>query len=89
MDWMSQEGFSKIASVAKLALARLESPEGHKDIDDIANALGLIWSTAESAQNTINIEAENVGCNYKDEAQGRRWNAASQAWLAAKEVQHG
>ncbi len=89
MDCLSQDAFSKITTMARLALASLEAPDGHRHLDDIANALGAIWSTAEVAENGINYEAETVGCNYKDEAQRRRWAAARQAREETKEVQHG
>lgn len=77
IDSMSQGGFSKIASIARLALAGLESPEGygHGGMDDIANALEAIWQTAGEAKNYINSEAEGVGANYVDEAERRRWAA--------------
>ncbi len=75
MDCLSQGGFSEISSIAKLALSRLETPDGYQHLDDIANALAAIWGTAERIQNCINSEAELVGCNYVDDAQRRRWDA--------------
>lgn len=89
IDCMSQDGFSKISTVAKLALSLLETPEGHSHLDDIATALELISCTAENSQDCINSEAETVGCNYIDEAQRRRWAAALRAGEARKELQHG
>lgn len=75
IDCLSQGGFSQISSIAKLALSRLETPGGYQHIDDIANALESIWVKADDIQNCINCEAEQVGCNYIDEAERRRWNA--------------
>lgn len=75
MDCLSQDGFSEISSIAKLALSRLETPDGYNRIDDIANALDAIWKKADDIENCINSEAEEVGCNYTDEAQRRRWEA--------------
>ena len=75
IDSLSQCGFSEISSIAKLALARLETPDGYRHLDDIANALNAIWCKAEDIQNCINSQAEEVGCNYVDDAQRRRWDA--------------
>ena len=75
MDCLSQSGFSEISSIAKLALSRLETPDGYRHLDNIANALKAIWGKADDIQNCINSEAEQVGCNYVDDAQRRRWDA--------------
>ena len=79
MDLLSQDGFSEISSIAKLALISLEAPAGYQHIDNIATALKAIRSKAEDMQNCINVEAEKVGCNYTDDARCRRWNAERQA----------
>lgn len=75
MDCLSQGGFSEIASIAKLALFSLETPDGYQHLDNIANALKAIWSKADDIQNCINSEAEQVGCNYADDNQRRRRDA--------------
>jgi hypothetical protein len=79
MDSLSQGGFSEISSIAKLALSSLETPDGYRHLDDIANALAAIWGKAQDIQNCINGEAGEVGCSYADDAQRRRWDAESQA----------
>lgn len=79
MDSLSQDGFSQICSIAKLALSRLETPEGHRHIDNIADALKAIWRIAEDAEGCINNTAESVGCSYVDEAARRLMDAARQA----------
>lgn len=79
MDCLSQGGFSEIASIAKLALSSLETPDGYRHLDNIANALKAIWGKADNIQNCINSEAEQVGCNYTDDDQRRRWDALRQA----------
>jgi hypothetical protein len=43
MDCLAQSGFSEISSIAKLALSYLETPDGYRHIDNIANALVAIW----------------------------------------------
>ncbi len=75
MDCVSQGAFAQISSIAKLALSRLETPDGYQHLDDIANALALIWCKADDIQNCIGSEAEKVGCNYVDDAQRKRWDA--------------
>ena len=75
MDCLARGGLSEISSIAKLALARLETPEGHLHIDDIAHALSAIWGTANEIRDAINNTAEEVDCQYVDQAQRRRWDA--------------
>ncbi len=75
IDALSQSGFSQIESIAQLALIALQTPEGYRCIDDIYVALEAIRHKAQDIQNCINSEAENVGCNYIDDAQRRSWDA--------------
>lgn len=79
MDNLSQGGFSEIAAIAKLALMSLETPEGHRHLDNVVHALRNIWGRADDVQNSINCEAEEVGCNYVDEAEQRRQDARQAA----------
>jgi len=79
MDSMSQGAFSEIATIAKLALASLETLEGCNDIDSIARILSAIWGKALDADSYINSMAEGVACHYKDEAMIRRWDARNKA----------
>lgn len=79
MDCLSQNGLSEIASIAKLALSRLETPDGYRNLDDIANALTVISVLAEDTQNCINSQAEDVGCHYIDVARRRRQEAQATA----------
>jgi len=75
MDSMSQDAFSAIASIATLALVCLESPAPYQRLNDIAKALETIRGKAQEGENCINSEAEEVGCNYTDEREERRWEA--------------
>jgi len=75
MDRRSQTTFGEIATVAKLALERLETPNCLRDTETLATVLSLIWNKALDAQNYINCEAERVGCNYQDQAQRKRYEA--------------
>ena len=72
MDCLAQGGFSEISAIAKLALARLETPEGYRHLDVIASALMVIWSKAEDTQKAITDHAEEFGCAYVDEAEQLR-----------------
>lgn len=74
MDSLSESGFSEIASIAKMALAYLETPNVALHVEDIANALSAIQGKAEDIKNCINYQAEEVGCNYVDKAKIRRLN---------------
>lgn len=72
MDALSYEGFSEIAAIARLALTALERPEGYESPERIAQALQCIVSKADYIQDGINSQAEQVGCNYVDEAERLR-----------------
>lgn len=79
IDSMSQSAFSEIATIAKLALASLEKPEAYKNPEAMAHVLQAIWGKALDAENYINCIAEQVGCNYIDNAERRRWAAQRKA----------
>lgn len=82
MDSMAQDSFSEIAAIAKLVLASLENPVLCDDLNTIATALEAIRSKAQEAEDRINSLAEEVGCNYENEAHQRRWAARRQARAA-------
>lgn len=79
IDRLSQSAFSEIRSIARLALFLLETPKGYQHLDDIANVLNAIWLRAEDTENMINAMAEGLGCNYVDEARGRRLDVQAEA----------
>ena len=72
MDAMSQSGFSKISSIARLVLTALQAPAGPRQVEDIANALTAIKDIADESENCINCRAEDVGANYIDQQFCRR-----------------
>lgn len=78
MDSLSQEGFSEISFIAKIAISALKTPGGYQHMDDIANAFKAIWVRADDIRNCINCEAESVGCNYTNDDQRRRQDALHQ-----------
>lgn len=76
IDALSQEGFSEIAGIARLALKAMERNTKHKtrDLDDIVQVLNVIWGKADDMKNCINCEAENLGCSYISENTQRKIN---------------
>ncbi|WP_347275782.1 hypothetical protein [Candidatus Kuenenia sp.] len=70
MDRLSQEVLSEIASIAKLASHRIKTLKLGYQLLDVDNALKAIWLRAEDIMNCINCEAEQVECNYKEDAEG-------------------
>jgi len=85
MDYLSQCGFTEISAVAKLALIALESPGAHRNPEHIAQAFVVILGRANDFMNSINCEAENVGCNYSDKREGAR----ADAWRAFNDEKKG
>ncbi|PHV11505.1 hypothetical protein [Chitinimonas sp. BJB300] len=83
MDRLSQDGLSEMTAIARLALAWLETPDSYQHMDNIAYALQMIWGKADDIQNSINAQAEEVGCHYVDDARHRRWNAQRAALTSA------
>ncbi len=89
MDFLSQEGFSEISAIAKLALMAMEHPDGYRHPEIIAHALRSISGKAEDIENCINSEAEEVGCHYRDPKIERRYaahTAARQAEAKAESI---
>lgn len=85
LDNYSQHGLSQISAIARLALLSLETPDGYLHRDEIAKAFEAIHEKAEYLEDCINAEAENVGCNYIDEAERRRWDACSECRREVKQ----
>ena len=75
MDELSQDGFGRIRHLADLALLSLETPEGHRDAEQLAAVLQTISMIANDMESCINSEAESVGCNYLDLSWRRRADA--------------
>lgn len=75
MDCLANGGFSEITAIARLALLALETPDGYRHPEIIAQALNAILGKAENIESCINYEAEEVGCNYQDPNTERRYAA--------------
>lgn len=83
MDSMAKSTFGEIAAIAKLALASLERPEAYIDLEGLARILSSIWGKALSAETCIGNYAQEVGCDYKDQAMLRRLDAQRKAHESA------
>ena len=79
IDCLASEALSEIASIAKIALAYMETPVAYRFPEDIANALSAIKGKAEILECDINGAAEEVGCNYTKEPMQRRFQACQDA----------
>jgi len=68
MDCLSQSAFSDITAIATLALSYIEHAgvDGAWRRENLVRALNIIRNRALDAENCINVEAENVGCNYSE-----------------------
>lgn len=86
MDCLSQDAFSRIRGVCRLALQAMEQHAAPVSMEDLAQALRQIDQAADEAESCINVEAEKVGENYKDEAWYRRMDAA-RAWRELRRVE--
>ena len=75
IDALSQEAFSEIKALAKMAMASLETPAGYTNIEHLFYVLNAIGNKADDIEDCINREAEGVGCNHEDHAMIRRWDA--------------
>ena len=63
---------SHIVAIAKLALAYMERPDAYCFIENIAEALEVVWGRAEAAIEHLYCDANSVGCWHRDEAADRR-----------------
>ena len=66
---------SEVSTMAKMALLWLERPEGYYHTEAIATILRAIWFKADELENSINFDAEEVGCASVDAAFQRRCEA--------------
>ena len=85
MDRFVQQGCAEVSALAQLALAWLEIPEGHQRLDVVAQALVTIRNSAESLAEFAGSEARVMNCEYEDQAEVRRSEAAK---VAAEEAGH-
>lgn len=84
MDCVAGAAFEEIASIARMSLCWLESPDGQRDLEAIASVFNGIVFIAQNAREIIGLEAERVGCAYRDLAQENRIRVAG----VVKEARH-
>ena len=82
IDAIAQEGLSGIVAIARLVLMSLETPDGYRPSEVLADALLTIRNIADNTMACISSEAEGVGAAHRDTAQLRRWAA----WDASRLV---
>lgn len=80
MDAISQDGFSRISALTELLLSTMESPDCFPSMANVAHVLALIRATAFDHENSVNSLAEDMGCNFINDRERRRW-AAEEAQL--------
>ncbi len=79
VDSVSQDTFSRIKSLCKVALLAMEQHGRPLDMEDLAQVLRQIEQASDEAENCINAETETVGCNHEDKNFHRRMDARA-AW---------
>ncbi|KAB8311964.1 hypothetical protein EH228_08950 [Erwinia endophytica] len=79
MDCLSKTELAEISSIAQLALAWMETPQGYLDPEVIASALNAIRYKADNLSECIGVESGSVGCEYTDDARVRRIHAREEA----------
>lgn len=65
MDQVSQDGFMQIHAIARAARIALDAggPSALQS-QDLSELLAAIERTSFDSMNVINVQAEQVGCNY-------------------------
>jgi len=81
VDALAQRAFTKIAAVAGLALAALESPRC--GLEKVAAALSTLVELAEIGEIDVNVAADRVECGFCDVRESlrrERRQAALESW---------
>ena len=85
IDTISQSGLSEIYTLAEMALKLMETEHAYTHPETIAKALESIRVKAMSTEDQIFSEAQDVGCEFRDESAERR----EEARLSAGFIQRG
>ncbi|WP_199103901.1 hypothetical protein [Aquitalea sp. ASV11] len=64
IDCLSQEGFGQIAAIARCAEVYIGHANDPLRQDILATVLRAIQGRADDIQNSINLQAEDVGCSW-------------------------
>ena len=79
IDCFSQESLESITSLTALLQLSMESPLFYKCPSNLYQALNTIHTIACDLQNSINVMAEDVGCNYSSNDDAGIWRAFHEA----------
>jgi hypothetical protein len=79
IDCFSQESLESIASLTVLLQLSMESPLFYKCPSNLHQALTTIHTIACDLKNSINVMAEDVGCNYSNNDDDGIWRAFHEA----------
>lgn len=79
VDLLVQHSCAEMASIAQMALAWLETPQGCRQLEVVARALVSIRNNADALADYAGTEAQAVGCGYDDPGELRRGEAAEAA----------
>lgn len=79
VDLLVQQSCAEMASIAQMALAWLETPQGCRQLEVVARALMSIRNNADALADYAGTEARAVGCGYEDAGELRRGEAAEAA----------
>lgn len=80
MDSISQAQCGEIEAVASTALIAMRSAEFWRHSQRIEGVLSAILARAQDLKNTLNVEAEEVGCNHIDTDERERRAAFSESY---------
>ena len=83
MDRYSQEAFGQIETLAAFAAACLDKPPTANTLNELMDAIVLIKRVAADTANLINVTAEEVGANFRDEDRERRYRAWHKTLISA------
>lgn len=82
MHALSEQGFNQIRGIALSALAYMQTPDGYRHPETIAQTLEAIWQIADNIRDCIGNHASEAGFAYTDTDNEQRL----QAFLKAKEI---
>ena len=75
IDSFSRYGFSRIGSIARLAIIAMESSgQSVRTPDDVKHALSAIWALADETDTLIASEVEDVGCTLEQKFVPYYWD---------------
>jgi hypothetical protein len=86
IDAASQEALARIKALACVTLDAMKAPDFWRSPEKCEGILSLIAYHADELRDTINLQAEEVGCDWKEPLDN---DAARREYLASTEASHG